>query len=679
VNGVRPHSAAVYVLALLVAGTIQSSAHEEWFRGLDLEPGLSEASLVLVGRVVDVSETRIMMGGKFESALLQFKFVPVVVLKGVFSRESLSLTSQDLGIGSFADFAPIEIGQMRLLILGRSREGYAVLRPSARLDQAVPPLSSPNDGLIETTKVLLAVNATPDRRNKVALLLAGLQAERGPATVPLLISLERRSMLAAQTSNIVDALVIHFSDPSPTVREQASRTLDSVLEADYLDQPALRQAAVSALAASLKKTDSNVAARVAALRALGTAGAMALDNKATRALLEPDLPGTFAEQAARLHAIGQLKLSGEQDAVLRILKQAPLDAPLVMQSEAEWALARLDPENAFKQITLKVTNKYDAGYSVTTEINSLGEMAASDAVPGLVEISKRPLDSAERLAFVAACKKTAEKAADGRLIGPLAAMLAPNEPDVRWGAIEALIKIDNDDAAKALQPHLAEERDLVGKLRIAEFLGRHGIRDGYPYAIEHMSEPYLREQAIAALTAIRDPRTVGELRRILNASNDVEWNSAAVRGLGRLGTAELAPQFLEMARNEQNPLAPSALIALGDLHETQAVPLVRAGLRSRKTEVLAASARAAGNLVALPGQHAEDVRDQLASLLADAGAPLDARAAALDSLLALNDPRLDLALSHAVRDGGLENQDSDLLNKIQKLIGDRKIKLTSLQ
>jgi HEAT repeat protein len=95
--------------------------------------------------------------------------------------------------------------------------------------------------------------------------------------------------------------------------------------------------------------------------------------------------------------------------------------------------------------------------------------------------------------------------------------------------------------------------------------------------------------------------------------------------LGRLGTAELAPQFLEMARNEQNPLAPSALIALGDLHETQAVPLVRAGLRSRKTEVLAASARAAGNLVALPGQHAEDVRDQLASLLANAGAPLDAR------------------------------------------------------
>jgi hypothetical protein len=57
--------------------------------------------------------------------------------------------------------------------------------------------------------------------------------------------------------------------------------------------------------------------------------------------------------------------------------------------------------------------------------------------------------------------------------------------------------------------------------------------------------------------------------------------------------AELAPQFLEMARNAKNPIAPSALIALGDLHETRAVATVRAGLASRNTELLTASARSA--------------------------------------------------------------------------------------
>jgi len=76
----------------------------------------------------------------------------------------------------------------------------------------------------------------------------------------------------------------------------------------------------------------------------------------------------------------------------------------------------------------------------------------------------------------------------------------------------------------------------------------------------------------------------------------------------------------------------------------------------------------------LPGVTADDVRDQLASLLADPGAPLEARAAALDSLVMLNDARLDGALSQAVRDAGLE--EGDLLNKIEKLLRERKIKLT---
>jgi hypothetical protein len=108
---------------------------------------------------------------------------------------------------------------------------------------------------------------------------------------------------------------------------------------------------------------------------------------------------------------------------------------------------------------------------------------------------------------------------------------------------------------------------------------------------------------------------------------------------------------------------PSALVALGDLHETRAVATVRAGLASRNTELLIASARAAGNLAALPGVTADDVRNQLASLLADPGAPSEARAAALDSLVTLKDARLDGALAQAVRDAGLE--EGDLLARLR--------------
>jgi len=98
---------SVFLLLWLAVAPTKSFARDEWFHNLDLEPALSEASLVLVGRVEDVRETKIALGGKGERSLLQFQFAPVLVLKGVFSRESLSLTSDDLGIWNFTGEAPI--------------------------------------------------------------------------------------------------------------------------------------------------------------------------------------------------------------------------------------------------------------------------------------------------------------------------------------------------------------------------------------------------------------------------------------------------------------------------------------------------------------------------------------------------------------------------------------------
>jgi hypothetical protein len=92
-------------------------------------------------------------------------------------------------------------------------------------------------------------------------------------------------------------------------------------------------------------------------------------------------------------------------------------------------------------------------------------------------------------------------------------------------------------------------------------------------------------------------------------------------------------------------------------------------------EIVTASARAAGNLLALATVKADDVHDQLASLLADPGSPEEARAAALESLVALNDPRLDGALAQAARDARLE-RGTLLLGKIEQLLRERKVRLT---
>jgi HEAT repeat protein len=662
---------AACLLLFFLAGPPRSLAHDEWYRGLDLEAALADSSLVLVGRVTDVSETKIGVGGKGERSLLQYRLEPVSVLKGVFSRESLLLTSDDLGTQQFTDAAPIGAGELRLLILTRSFAGYAMRREALSFDQAIPRLHDANDELLATVNVLLAVNHSLDRATKVSLLLEGLRKQKGAAAIPLLMAVERRSGLAAQTPGAVESIAPQLSDPSPAVREQAAKTLYSLLKADYLEQAKFREVAANALAASIARADPSFVPRVAAFEALGAAGAQSLQDTAVKAQLGLDTPlATFAEQGARLHAIGDLRVPGQSRAVLTLLNQVPLDAPGEIQYGAEWAAARLDPSQGVKEVTLRIKSKYDAGLPVISEIDLLGNLPSPEATPGLVDVAKLPLNHDERLAFVSACKK----AASAPLVAPLATMLVPAQQDIWWSAVDALIKIDTDDAAKVVQPHLLQETNLQGKIEIAEFLGRHGIRDGYPYVIEHMSEPYLREQAISALATIREPRTVGELRKILETSNDVAWNSAAVRALGALGASDLAPQFLEIARDTANPLGPSALIALGDLHEAKAIDIVRAGFASRNSERLEASARAAGKLLALPGVSADDVRDRLAALLADRGASQPARLAALNSLLVLNDRRLDGALALAVRDAGLEG--SELLNKIEEQLCKRSVKLT---
>ncbi len=270
-----------------------------------------------------------------------------------------------------------------------------------------------------------------------------------------------------------------------------------------------------------------------------------MEDAAAKAQLGLDPLATFAEQGARLHAIGDLKISGQSGATLTVLNQLPLDAPSEIQYGAEWAAARLDPSTGVKEMTRRIKKKYDAGLPVVTEIDLLGNLPSTEATSALVDVSKLPLNHDERLTFVSACRKVAS----APLVAPLAAMLVPAQQDIWWTAVDALVKIDTDDAAKALQPHLVQETNLQRKIEIAEFLGRHGIRDGYPYAIEHMAEPYLREEAISALAAIREPRAVSELHKILETSNDVTWNSAAVRALGALGASDLAPQFLKMAQN----------------------------------------------------------------------------------------------------------------------------------
>jgi HEAT repeat protein len=661
----RVRAAVVLLAAFLGAGAAQ--AREEWYRGLDLEPA-AQADLILVARVAEVGEQKTVYGGKAERTTVQLKFEPLRTLKGVFTRDNLLLTTDDLG--GFDETTSLEKGQIRLLLLGRSGRGYANVNHRGGLDQSVPPLADQNDPLLETVKVLIAVGQQHDRDKKVSLLLDGLRDAKGAGAVPLLIALQRRALLAAQTRGAPEAVTRHLADDSPAVRDAAAGALRALLAGDYLEQKALREGAVTALASLLGRDDLPLDVRLTALEGLGTAGAPALANGAAAAQLKIDRPrDTFAERAAVLHGVGELKIGAQREAVAALLESLPLDAPYEVQWAAGFALTRLDADAAQKLLTARLRKKFAAGMNIDSDIALLAELPKAAAAAALLDVFKLELRLHEKVAFA----RAAEKVADARLVPALSGMLSPRRPELRWQAMEALRKIDTGAAAEAVRPHLKEEEDLHRKLILAAFLGKHGLRDGYPYAMEHLSEPGLVEPAVTALAAMRDARAVPVLRDILKTSNDTTWNSAAIRALGALGEKEFSPQFLEIIQDLKNPLAPAALVALGDLGEAKALPKVREGLASRNAHVAHASARAAGKLLALPGVKADDVRDQLAALFADADAGEGLRLAALDTLVQVNDPRLDRALRAAVRDAGLEG--TSLMARTEQLLAERKVKL----
>src|SRR3989442_6112431 len=140
------------LLGLLAALTFTQAAgaRGEWYRGLDLEEAVRASDLILVARVAEVSEAKTVSGGKAEYTTQQIKFEPVRTLKGVFTRDVLLLTTDDLGGSDEA--TALERGQLRLLLLGRSGRGYANHNRQGGLDRSVPRLEGENDPLLGSVK-----------------------------------------------------------------------------------------------------------------------------------------------------------------------------------------------------------------------------------------------------------------------------------------------------------------------------------------------------------------------------------------------------------------------------------------------------------------------------------------------------------------------------------------------
>ena len=185
-------------------------------------------------------------------------------------------------------------------------------------------------------------------------------------------------------------------------------------------------------------------------------------------------PTTLAETAARLRAIASLAPLDQKAAVARAFETMPLDSQPDLQEAAGAALVKLDPAGAGPLISARLAAKHAAGLLVDQEIYLLATLPAQLATPELLKAWGRPLNMQESLAFAYACAVVA----DPRMVSAVATMLDPRQMQIRYYAVEALRRIDNDEAASALWPHLDEEADMARKLELFALLGRHGFRVG---------------------------------------------------------------------------------------------------------------------------------------------------------------------------------------------------------
>jgi hypothetical protein len=634
---------------------------------LDLEPAVTQAELILAVRLVDVTETKIVHGGRDVQVTEQYRFEPVRVLKGIFARESLLLTGQDLGIYRFADRSErLPRGQLMLVLLGRQGQNYFNCNNAATLSQSIPRLEGKDDPLLPAVEALIGMTRRRDRLARVELLRDAVKKASGRAVSPLLLALGRRALLAARAPGVTEAIVPYLKSATASTREVAARTIGAMLDADRTGQGPGRSELARTIVAALETAGPDVAARVALIDSLGAFGSSAGRDPAAIAWLKTGRPPTtLAETGARLRALARLVPSDQKDAVARTFETMPLDSPADLQDDAGTALVKIDPKGAGPLISARLAAKHAAGLGIEQELYLLAVLPASLSTPELLKAWGQPLNMQESLAFAYACAVVA----DPRLVSAVSTLLDPRQMQVRYYAIEALRRIDSDEAASALWPHLDEEADLARKLELIAFLGRHGFRDGYSQAIEHLSQINLRDQAVEALGAVADPRAVPELRRIWQTSNDLAWNAAVIRALARLGQADITPKLLELARVPGDPLAPSALVGLGYLGSPEALPIVQEAIGSRSEALVIAATEAAARLLARPELKSEPVRDRLAALLADADAAPSVRSAALEALLSLNDPRLVVTLSAVARDANLEG--TPLLIRVEQELARR--------
>jgi HEAT repeat protein len=590
--------AAIILVAALAS---RGAADDQAFEGWHLEPGLSQAHLVMVARVASIGRLTVVEGAKTEVALREYRFQPVRRLKGIFQRDELSMTASDLGCPADDGFVapPLKEGEFRLLILaqqqGRMLGCVSAAPGAATFDERVPRVTGPDDPLVAVVETLIRVADSRSRRERADLIIERLADVDGLAAVPLLSSLRLRADWAAADGRAFDALARLAQHQLTAVRGAALDVIRDMLASRTAarmagnDRPRLDGLA-DALRKCLESDEPVTRLRLAALESLGHLLASG-ENPAQpwpRELLSRQLTtaATGAERTAAAKALANVAHPQAVAAVLDALAALPLDEPPAREAVYGQAAVRLDAAKTERILLARLERSIAARQSVEAEVGWLGRMRSRECLPLLLAAADQTsLPSADRYRIAWALGRLGDDRAVPVLVGWLRGM----DYQLKEFALTALESVDSPAAAREARPLVKSEAHLPYKLRLARLLARHQLADGYALATEHLADDGETGQAALVLAALDDPRTAGDLHAIIAARPDRRWHAAALSGLAAIDDPAARRQLLDILADDRHPLAADAAAAVGLSADAELLLPLATLVRSRNRQIAMSS------------------------------------------------------------------------------------------
>jgi HEAT repeat protein len=257
-----------------------------------------------------------------------------------------------------------------------------------------------------------------------------------------------------------------------------------------------------------------------------------------------------------------------------------------------------------------------------TTAHALRKVPAPDAAEGF-RAAFETLEGPHRATLIPLLLEVARSHA----VPVLAGRCGDPDPEVRVGAIQALVELDGreagtavlgalDDAVAAVREagargagKLGASPAMPGLVRIlgdlepsnrraaAEALAALGAREEAASVADLLSDPddSVREEACAALVAMSAVGAAGDVRRFLGSAR-AEVRTSALGVLGRLGDRGSAQEIAGLLRDEEAEVRAAAAKALGSTGSREAIPGLAAALGDREDAVVREALAALGTL-----------------------------------------------------------------------------------